>query len=85
MDELGAKTIKIQRSTDNANWETMTTFSKDTRSSMICRNTASHASYVSYTGSAGYYYRAYVVLYAKDGNSTGELYKYTTPIYYPSN
>jgi len=85
MDELGAKSVRIERSTDNANWETVTTFSKDVNRGMICENTGTHISYVSYTGSAGYYYRAYVTLYAKDGNSTAELYKYTTPIYYPSN
>lgn len=80
MDELGAKTITVQRSSDDKNWTDVKTFSKDTYLQMMGKDTFVHDDYVTYTGATGYYYRAYVVLYAKDGNNTGEAYKYTTSI-----
>lgn len=81
MDELGAKTIKVQRSSDNETWTTMKTFSKDDYySQMIDEDTCHHANCVTYTGTAGYYYRAYIVLYAKNSSGTGEVYRYTASI-----
>lgn len=82
MDQLGASKVIIQRSSDNASWVNVRTFSKDTYSSMVCTNTSIHASYVTYTGASGYYYRAYVELYAKDGSSTGSAGKYTSSIHF---
>ena len=69
MDKIGAKTIKVQRSSDGVNWTTMRTWTMDDYPSLIDTNTATHGAGVSYTGSRGYYYRAYIELYAK--NSTG--------------
>lgn len=83
MDELGVKTIKIQRSSDKTNWSTMKTYSKDNYSQMIDANAVSHADCVTYTGSVGYYYRAYVVFYAKDGSNIGEYSMYTSTIKVP--
>ena len=80
MEELGARTIKIQRSEDGESWIDVKIFSRDSYSNLICTNTARHASYVTYTGTPGYYYRAYIVLYAKDSNGSGEWYRYTSPI-----
>lgn len=82
MDELGAKTIKIQRSTDNASWETVSTYSKGTYTNMTSYNTATHISYITFYGSAGYYYRAYVELYAKDGNGTAVDVRYTGSVHF---
>lgn len=81
MDKIGASEIKIQRSTDNENWSTVKTYSMDDYSSMIRENTAGHESYVTYTGSSGYYYRAYIKLYAKDENGSANMNRYTSSIY----
>lgn len=82
MDELGAKSITIQRSTDNANWSNVSTYSRYSYSNLICKNTSEHASYITFYGSSGYYYRAYVELYAKDGNSSATVGKYTSSIHF---
>ena len=84
MDELGASTIIVQRSADGEDWENMQTYRKANYSSMICKSTASHASYVTYSGAQpGYYYRAYVCFYAKKGNGTAEYISYTSGITMP--
>lgn len=80
MQELGAKTIKVQRSSDGENWTDMKTYSRDSYSQMIDTNTIAHSDCVSYTGTPGYYYRAYIVLYAKDNSGNGELYRYTASL-----
>lgn len=82
MDELGAKKITIQRSTDNANWTNISTYTKESYTSMICKNTIRHTSYVTFYGSSGYYYRAYVELYAKDGSSTATDGRYTGSVHF---
>ena len=80
MEKLGASEIKIQKSSDGENWTTMRTYSMDAYSNLICENTASHASYVTYTGQTGYYYRAKITLYAKNSSGTAEMWEYTDPI-----
>lgn len=82
MDKIGAKEIKIQRSSDNENWTTMRTYSMDSYySTLICENTSGHMACVTYTGTRGYYYRAYITLYAKDSTGTGTWTRYTSSIY----
>lgn len=84
MDELGASTIKVQRSADGETWEDMQTYRKANYSNMICEDTAAHASYVTYSGAQpGYYYRAYVCFYAKKGNGSAEYSSYTSGITMP--
>ena len=78
MDELGASEIKVQKSSDGVHWTTMVTYTKELYPHLIAENTASHYGYVTYTGTPGYYYRAYVCYYAKDGVNIGELDKYTS-------
>lgn len=80
MDKVGASEIKIQESSDDENWTTVKTCTMDSYSSMICENTGSHASYVSYTGTTGKYYRAKITLYAENSTGTGEWIRYTTSI-----
>ena len=82
MDEIGASSIAIQRSTDNQNWTTVKTFTKANYPSMIDEDTCQHASYVTYTGSTGYYYRARVTIYAKDGSGTAFDYWYTDTLHF---
>lgn len=81
LDKIGASEIKIQRSSDNENWTTMKTFSMADYSGMICENTITHSSYVIYTGTKGYYYRAYIKLYAEDEEGTATWARYTSSIY----
>ena len=79
MDQVGASIIKIQRSSDGVNWTTMKTYSKDDYPDMIYENSIGHVGCVSYTGAPGYYYRAYIVLYAKNSSGTGLMPEYTEP------
>lgn len=80
MDELGVSEIKIQRSSDGANWSTMRTYTKESHPSLIKTNTSSYATYVTYTGTTGYYYRAKITLYAKNDSGTGYYERYTTTL-----
>lgn len=80
MDEIGAKSIKIQRSSDGTNWTDMKTYTKESYPSLIAKNTAFHDGCVTYTATAGYYYRAYVVFYAKNGTGSATLGRYTSKL-----
>lgn len=71
MDEIGASVIKVQRSSDGTNWETVETYYKEDNSNMIDCDTVAHSGYVSHTKVSGYSYRAYVRFYAKDSSGTG--------------
>lgn len=80
MDKLGASEIKIQRSSDGENWTTMKTCSMANYSNLIREDTSIHASYITYTGQTGYYYRAKITLYAKKGTGSAEWVRYTSSI-----
>lgn len=80
MQKLGARTIEIQRSTDKSNWTTVKTYSMEDYSNMVASNTGFHESYVTYTYTTGYYYRAYVELYAKNSNGTAVYDTYTSSL-----
>ena len=81
MQEIGVKTVKVQRSTDGVNWTTMKTYSKDDYSQMTDTNTVGHVDCVEYTGaSSGCYYRAFVTFYAKNSSGIGEYDDYTSSI-----
>lgn len=81
MDKVGAKEIKIQRSSDNQNWSTVATYSMNDYSHLICTNDVGHDACVTYTGTSGYYYRAYYNLYAKDETGSGTWGRYSSSIY----
>ena len=82
MEKVGAKEIKIQRSTDNENWTTVATYSmNDYYSTFIRENNVVHAACVNYTGTSGYYYRAYYKLYAEDETGTATWSRYSSSIY----
>ena len=82
MDEVGVSEIRIQRSTDDATWKTVATYYMDDNYSiMICEDTVGHVGCVHYTGSSGYYYRAYYKLYAKDGSGSATWTRYSSSIY----
>ena len=85
MDAIGATMIKIQRSSDGENWTTVKTCSKDNYLYFMAYNTVTHAAGVSHVGTPGYYYRAYIEIYAKKGVNTGYLDRYTSAIYIPAS
>lgn len=68
MDEIGALTIKIYEcSTNSSNlddWTWKKTFKHDTTSGMLGYDDFYHSGYVSYDGTAGKYYKAYVCVWA---------------------
>ena len=80
MQELGTSIIKVQRSTDKEDWETVATYTKADYSQMIGKNTVHHSDCVTYTYTEGYYYRAYVLLYAKNSTGTAEYTRYTSSL-----
>ena len=82
MEKVGAKEIKIQRSTDNENWTTVATYSMNNHySTLIAENIGVHVACVNYTGTSGYYYRAYYKLYAEDETGTATWSRYSSSIY----
>ena len=80
MDEVGASEIKIQESSDGENWTTVKTCTMANYSNLVRTNSGVHASYVSYTGTVGKYYRAKITLYAKNSTGTGYWTRYTSSI-----
>lgn len=83
MDKIGATEIVLQRSSDNSNWSDVKTYTKEVYTNLVASNDFGHETYVTYTGTSGYYYRAEVTFYAKKGNGTAE-YDYTTASIYLS-
>lgn len=85
MDAIGANFIKIQRSSDGINWTTVRTCAKENYLYLVDYNTVLHGAGVSHTGTGGYYYRAYIQLYAKNSSGYGTMDRYTSAIYIPAN
>ena len=68
MDEIGTLSIKIYESTDNVNWTWVETYKHNTTTGMLDYNKVYHSGYVTYPGTIGRYYKAYVCIWAgKDG------------------
>lgn len=78
MDVLGASEIKVQRSANGSDWETVATYYD------IYRYDRSYASgYVTYSSvTSGYYYRAKVTFYAENDSGIGEYTAYTSSLHY---
>lgn len=83
MDKLGASEITVQRSSNNSTWTDMKTYTKEDYPNLVDDDAFAYETYVTYTGSSGYYYRAKVWFYAERGNGTAE-YSYTTESIYVS-
>lgn len=81
--EVGVSSIILERSSNRSNWSTVKTFYPESYPQMICYNTGIAYDYVSYTGSYGYYYRAYVTFYAKNSRGTGNAFEYSETVYLP--
>lgn len=81
MEKVGASMIKIQRSSDNENWTTMKTYYMEDYTNLVREDNVTHAACVTYTGTRGYYYRAFIKLYAKDDTGSAVWSRYTSSIY----
>lgn len=77
MDELGVSAIYVEESPDRSDWTHIATYTKEDYPELIDYGTGLHAGHVSCSGRAGYYYRAYVVFYAKEGENIGKMPEYT--------
>lgn len=80
LETIGVKTIQVQRSKDNKVWTTMKTYSYTAYPNMVGTGASLHSSYVSYPGTSGYYYRAYVVIWAAKNGVNEYRYIYTNSI-----
>lgn len=77
MDEIGVLSIRLYESSDNSNWSWVKTFSHENYSSMLADDDWYHSSYVSYQGTAGKYYKAYVGIWAGKNGSGDTRYMWT--------
>lgn len=80
MSEIGAKTIKVQRSLDGETWTTVETHTREDYPEMIAKNTVSHNDSFSFTATKGYYYREYVEYYAKNGSGSATMFAYSSKL-----
>ncbi len=78
MDEIGVLSIKLYESSDNQNWTRVKTFLHEDYSSMLAYDDWYHCSYVSYQGTAGKYYKAYVCIWAGKNGSGDTRYMWAT-------
>ena len=83
MQKIGVSEIVIKRSSDNRNWSSVYWYYPEDYPSMMDTNTGSHADYVPFFGTHGYYYKAYVTFYAKDSAGVGTICDYTQTVYIP--
>ena len=82
MQEIGAKSLSVQRSTDGENWTTVRTYTSDTYPEMIAENTITHQGEFYRLAAPGYYFRLEVELWAKDSRGTGELTVYSAQVWF---
>lgn len=74
MDELGASVIIIQRRASESDpWKPVSYYYPSSYPQMIDYGQGTHAASVRFYGSAGYEYRAFVELYAKDSSGEGYM------------
>lgn len=74
MDEVGVLSIRLYESSDNSTWTWVKTFTHEKYSSMLATNDNYHCSYVSYHGTVGKYYKAYVCIWAGKNGSGNTRY-----------
>lgn len=80
MDEIGSLSIMLYESSDNTNWTRVKTYLHDDYSKMLATNKVSYSSYVSYQGTAGKYYKAYVCLWAGKNGGGDTRYMWATSV-----
>lgn len=82
MDEIGALSIQIYEcSTNSSNindWTWKCTFKHNTTSGMLAYSDFSHSGHVTYQGTAGKYYKAYVCVWAGEDGDGDTRYFWTS-------
>ena len=78
MDEIGVVSIMLYESTDQINWTRVRTYSHENYASMLEESDYYHCSCVSYQGTAGKYYKAYVCIWAGKNGSGDTRYMWTS-------
>ena len=78
MDEIGVLSVILYESKDNTTWTRVKTYSHENYSSMLIEDDFVHSSYVSYNGTAGRYYKAYVCIWAGKNGSGDTRYMWTS-------
>ena len=78
MDEIGVLSIQLYESSDKTNWTWKKTFLHENYASMLIEDDFVHSSYVSYNGTAGKYYKAYVCIWAGKNGSGDTRYMWTS-------
>ena len=78
MDEIGVLSIQLYESSDKTNWTWKKTFLHESYASMLIEDDFVHSSYVSYNGTAGKYYKAYVCIWAGKNGSGDTRYMWTS-------
>lgn len=78
MDVLGASEIKVQKSSDGSDWETVATYYD-----IYGYDRSYYGSHVTFSSvDSGNYYRAKVTFYAEDETGIGEYTSYTSSLRY---
>lgn len=82
MDELGALSIQIYEcSTNSSNindWTWKKTFTHDSTAGMLSYNDDYHSGYVTYNGTVGKYYKAYVCIWGGENGAGDTRYFWTS-------
>lgn len=78
MDDIGVTSIVLYESEDNYDWFAVKTYYSSSYSNLMGSNTGSHASSVTYQGTAGYYYEAHICFSASDETGGDACQIYTT-------
>ena len=77
-EALGALTISVYESKDNATWTCVQTYNHDQYSQMMAYNEFYHSGYVEYDGVVGRYYKAYVGIWGGGMEVGDSRYFYTS-------
>ena len=79
MDEIGTLNIQIFESTDQETWTWVETYNHDTTSGMLAYDEVYHSGYVTYAGTIGRYYKAYVCIWAGKNGDGDTRYMWSQP------
>ncbi len=77
MDEIGTLRIMVYESSDNSTWTWKDTYSHEDYPEMLAYDDIFHMSHVTYNGTAGKYYKAYVCIWAGKNGSGDTRYMWT--------
>ena len=80
MDDIGVLSIRLYESSDNKTWTWKETFTHEDYPSMLAHNDYFHSSCVSYQGTAGRYYKAYVCIWAGKNGGGDTRYMWATSV-----